>query len=146
VEVLGHREELGLRVVVVAFAPPQSLAGYQRGQGLGDVLVLSDPGRLAYEAFGFGRGSFARVWLDPRVWRSYARLIRGGRRLEPAHEDTRQLAGDVLVDADARIRWIYRGQGPEDRPSIETIAAVLRRARRPTAGRESFVRRDLSDE
>jgi hypothetical protein len=129
--VLGHREELGLRVVVVAFAPPESLAGYQRRQGLGDVLVLSDPSRLAYEAFGFGRGSFARVWLDPRVWRRYARLIRAGHRLEAAHEDTRQLAGDVLVDADGRIRWIHHGRGPVDRPSIETIAAVLRRARRP---------------
>jgi hypothetical protein len=41
---------------------------------------------------------------------------------------------------------IHHGQGPEDRPSIETIAAVLSRVRRPTAGRESSVRRDLSDE
>jgi peroxiredoxin len=130
VEVLNSRAELGVRVAVIAFAAPESLAAYQQRQGLDDVLVLSDPERSAYNAFGFGRGSVARVWLDPRVWRRYAQLLRRGRRLEPAHEDTLQLGGDVLIGPDGRIRWVYESRGPDDRPCVATIRAGL-------AGRES---------
>jgi hypothetical protein len=134
VEVLEHRSALGMRVAVVAFAPPESLTTrYQQRQRLEHVLVLSDPDRLAYRAFGFGRGTVRRVWLDPRVWSRYARLMRRGRSPELAHQDTLQLGGDVLVDADGRIRWIYRSRGPEDRPSIAEIEAALSAARASAA-------------
>jgi hypothetical protein len=128
--VLEHIDELGVRVAVIAFAAPASLAAYQRRLGLDHVLVLSDPELVAYHAFGFGRGSVHRVWLDPRVWRRYVQLIRTGRRPERAHEDTLQLGGDVLVDAGGRVRWIYASRGPEDRPSVAEVRAAL-------AGRES---------
>jgi peroxiredoxin len=123
-DVLAHKDELGLRVIVVAFAPADVLAGYQRRLGLDDVLVLSDPDRRAYAAFGFGRGSVARVWLDPRVWWRYVSLIRRGRRPERVQEDTLQLGGDVLIDASGTVRWIYASRGPEDRPSLAAIAAA----------------------
>lgn len=80
-----------MRVVVIAFAPRESLQGYQQRQHLEHLLVLADPERRAYHAFGLGRGSIARVWLDPRVWIRYIRLIRAGGRLEAAHEDTMEL-------------------------------------------------------
>jgi peroxiredoxin len=123
-DVLAHKDELDLRVVAVAFAPFDVLAGYQRRLGLDDVPVLSDPERCAYRAFGFGRGSIARVWLDPRVWWRYLSLIRRGRRPESVHEDTLQLGGDVLIDATRRVRWVYASKGPEDRPSIAAIRAA----------------------
>ena len=112
-------------MVVVGFATPASLSAYQHRQGLDKLLVLSDPDRRAYRAFGLDRGSVARVWLDPRVWRRYAELIRRGQRIERSSEDTLQLGGDVLIDADGRTRWIYRSSGPEDRPSIEAIRAGI---------------------
>jgi hypothetical protein len=110
---------------VAAFAPPESLAGYQHRQRLDRLLVLSDPNRLAYRAFGFGRGTVLRVWLDPRVWLRYLQLVLRGRRPEAAREDTLQLGGDVLIDANGRIGWIYRSRGPEDRPSIAELEAGL---------------------
>jgi hypothetical protein len=123
--VLHHVDQLEIRVVVVAFAPPESLAGYQHRQRLDHLLVLSDPDRRAYRAFGFGRGTVLRVWLDRRVWVRYAQLLLRGRRPERAHEDTLQLGGDVLLDADGRIAWIFRSRGPEDRPSVAYIQAAL---------------------
>jgi hypothetical protein len=123
--VLNHKNELGLRIVVVAFAPPDALRGYQHRQRLDDLLVLSDPDRRAYGAFGFGRGTILRVWLDPRVWVRYAQLVLRGRRPEPAAEDTLQLGGDVLLDADGRVAWIYRSRGPEDRPTVARVQAAL---------------------
>jgi hypothetical protein len=123
--VLHHTDELGVRVVVVAFAPPESLVGYQHRQRLDHLLVLSDPDRRAYDAFGLGRGSLLRVWLDPRVWVRYLELMLRGRRLEVAHEDTLQLGGDALIDAHGRIAWIYRSRGPEDRPTVAAIQSQL---------------------
>jgi len=123
-EVLAHKDELDLQVVAVAFAPFDVLAGYQRRLGLDDVPVLSDPERRAYRAFGFGRGSIARVWLDPRVWRRYLSLIRHGRHPERVREDTLQLGGDVLIDPSGRVRWVYASRGPDDRPSLAAIRAA----------------------
>jgi hypothetical protein len=117
VEVLRHRAELEVRVVVVSFASPPALSAYRERFGLEDAVLLSDERRAAYSAFGFERGSRLRVWLDPRVWWSYARLLARGGRLERPDDDTLQLGGDVLVDADGVVRWIYPSRGPEDRPT-----------------------------
>jgi len=122
--VLEHREELGVHIVVVSFAQPGSLAAYAERFGLADAVLLSDPDRTAYAAFGFDRGSRARVWLDPRVWRRYAGLLRQGRRLERPEEDTLQLGGDVLV-REGRVRWVHRSAGPEDRPSLAELRAAI---------------------
>lgn len=111
--------------MIVAFAKPESLAGYQHRQRLDHLLVLSDPDRRAYKAFELGRGSIFRVWLDPRVWARYLQLVLKGRRPEAAHEDTLQLGGDALVDRDGQIAWIYRSRGPEDRPSVAEIRSAL---------------------
>lgn len=113
--------ELGARVVVVAFAAAGSLGPWQARLGLSDTLVLSDPQRAAYAAFGFGRASVARVWLDPRVWARYGSLVARGRRPELAEDDTLQLGGDVLADADGVVRWVYESSGPEDRPALDRV-------------------------
>ena len=114
---------------MVTFAPAPLLARFEAGLGL-PIGYYGDPERAAYAAFGFGRGSVARVWLDPRVLARYAGLLARGRRPRPpgAGEDLLQLAGDVLADAAGRIEWTYRSAGPEDRPSL---AEVLTAAGRP---------------
>ncbi len=125
---LHHIDELGVRVVVIAFAPAESLVGYQHRQRLDHLLVLSDPDRQAYDAFGLGRGSLRRVWLDPRVWVRYLELMLRGRRVGGSmvpREDTLQLGGDALIDADGRIAWTYRSRGPEDRPTVAEIHREL---------------------
>ncbi len=63
-EVLDHREELGVEVVVVAFAIPEWLAVYEREMGRPGVRFLSDADRAAYRAFDFPRASTRRV--EPR--------------------------------------------------------------------------------
>jgi hypothetical protein len=126
VEVLDHREELDVRVVVVSFAAPASLAAYRERLGLEDALLLSDTERAAYAAFGFDRASVARAYLHPRVWWRYATLLVRGRRLERPEEDTLQLGGDVLTGPDARVRWVHRSSGPEDRPGLAQLLAARR--------------------
>lgn len=122
-----RRDELAGRVIVVTFAPPALLAAYERGMGLG-LPLFGDPGLALYHALGFGRAPFARVWLDPRVWTRYAALVARGRRPELPKQDTRQLGGDIVVDARQRLTWRYASQGPEDRPSVDALAAALQDA------------------
>jgi hypothetical protein len=88
--------------------------------------VLTDPSREVHRAFGLGRASMRRVVGHPSVWLSYVRAIARGRRPRRSHgEDVLQLGGDVLLDSDLRLRWVYRNRGPEDHPSIEALAAAI---------------------
>jgi hypothetical protein len=119
VQVRDHREELGLQPSCVTFAIPELLVLFERELDLG-YPVYGDPDRNAYAAFGFGRGSVGRVWLHPRVWARYAKLIARGERFRAAEQDTLQLGGDVIA-SDGVVRWVYRSRGPDDRPSIEQL-------------------------
>lgn len=85
--------------------------------------VLVDRGRRTYAAWGLRRAPWWRVWLDPKVWRQYARLLLRGQRLRGAGEDTLQLGGDFLVDADGTVVYA-RPQHRDDRPPV---AELLRR-------------------
>jgi hypothetical protein len=68
------------------------------------------------------------VWLDPRVLLRYVQLLRRGRRLQRSDEDMLQLGGDVVIDRRGRLAWIHRSEGPEDRPTVETVASAVRQA------------------
>jgi hypothetical protein len=126
--VARHRDELPGRIVVVTFAAPEMLARFEDELQLG-LEMFADPERAAYTALGFGRGSFSRVWLHPRVWIRYARLVAGGARLRGAQGDTLQLGGDAVVDAEGRLAWIHRSTGPEDRPAVVRLRQELLSAR-----------------
>jgi len=117
--------------VCVTFAEPALLRAFERELDLDGVTLLGDPARATYAAFGFDRASWARVWLDPRVWTRYAGLIARGRRPRAPEQDTLQLGGDVLLDPEGRVVWIYRSAGPEDRPSLAELRAA--RARIPAS-------------
>ena len=123
-QVTERREDLTGGVACITFATPPLLAAFQRELRV-EIPLFGDPERVTYEAFGFGRASVRRVWLDPRVWASYARLLARGRRMHRAREDTLQLGGDVALDADLRLRWIRRSRGPEDRPGVDELIAAL---------------------
>ncbi len=119
----GSRE-LGARAMCITFAPASLLTAFEREIGL-EIPLYGDPHRAVYTAFGFERASVARVWLDPRVWMRYARLLARGRRFRRVEQDTLQLGGDAIFDAGGRLRWIYRSRGPEDRPSMAELTAAI---------------------
>ena len=123
-EVAAQRHSLDGSVIGVAFAPPTSVAIFERGLDLG-VRILCDPTRVAYGVFGFGRGSWWLAIIQPRYWIRLARALRHGRRLTRVREDPHQLGGDVVLDAAGRLRWIYRSRWPADRPSVGEVRAAL---------------------
>jgi peroxiredoxin len=127
VEVAEHSAQIGADIAVVTFSQPNLLRAFEKQMDL-SLRLYADPQRSVYRAFGFERGSRARVWLDPRVLRRYAQLLRRGRRLQRSDQDTLQLGGDVVIDRRGRLAWIHRSEGPEDRPTVETVASAVRQA------------------
>jgi hypothetical protein len=126
--VAEHRNVLPGRIIVISFTAPQMLGRFEDELQLG-LEMFADPERATYEALGFGRGSVGRVWLHPRVWIRYARLLAGGARFRGAQGDTLQLGGDAVLDAEGRLAWIHRSTGPEDRPPVRRLQQELVSAR-----------------
>jgi hypothetical protein len=122
-----HREQLPGRLACITFAESPLLHAFQGELSLG-IRLYGDPSRAVYRAFGFGRGSVRRIWLDPRVWIRYAELLARGQRPGRSGQDTLQLGGDAVLDQNGRLHWIHRSAGPDDRPSVELIGAELRAA------------------
>lgn len=87
--------------------------------------VLVDREREAYRTWGLGRASLATIFLDPKVWRSYAWLLaRGGERLRRSGQDPLQLGGDFVVAPDGHIVYA-RPQRRDDRPAVGRLLQVL---------------------
>lgn len=120
-------EEFGdAEVVVVFFSGPEYVAAHQ-AERLHPMTVLVDEERVSYRAYGFRRGPVRRVW-GLRTWRAYARLLRAGRRFERPTEDTLQLGGDVVVDRDGTISYLFRSSDPDDRPPVAELLDAVRRS------------------
>ncbi len=122
-----HRDQLAGRLACITFAEPPLLRAFEHELRVA-IPLYGDPTRATYRAFGFGRGSVRRVWLDPRVWTRYAQLLARGQRPGRSGQDTLQLGGDAVLDWTGRVRWIHRSAGPDDRPTVERVATQLRAA------------------
>jgi len=118
---------LGLQVVVVTFEAAPAAADYVRETGLPWVLLL-DPARSLYTAYGIGRGRWWKLFGPATLW-AYARLVARGQRPRRASGDVGQLGGDVLIDPSGRIALLHAGEGPADRPTISALLAPVRSTR-----------------
>lgn len=113
-------------VVLVTFTKPRNLAGY-RGRHHLDYPVVTDEERRAYEAYGLERGSVFRVY-GLATLRRYAALRRQGAELEMPKEDTLQLGGDFVVGRDGRLTYVFRSEGPDDRPEVDELIEAVNRS------------------
>ena len=119
----------GVAIVVISFAQPEQLLPYQKLHQW-PFVILADPKRIAYQAFGLKRLSLLRVF-SPSTLRLYVRLLREGKRFQNyGKEDYYQAGGDFLVDRDGNILLAHRSQDPADRPDLGNLfEAFVREAR-----------------
>ena len=115
-------------VVLVTFTKPAQLTTYSQNHDL-PFAILVDADRVAYRAYGLGRGSVRRVW-GWKAARKYLELLRsdGLSGLARPTEDTLQLGGDFVIAPDGTLAYGFWGAGPDDRPSVDDLIEAVRGA------------------
>ena len=68
--------------------------------------------------------SFWDIW-GPKTWWAYFKETLQGHIPKKATGDIYQRGGDVLIDPDGIVRLHYVGDGPANRPSLDTIFQIL---------------------
>ncbi len=119
---------MGVGIAALFFSQVHRLPQYRTHFEIPDSIpLLADEGRTVYKAYGMRVGSLREIY-SPQVIAKYARLIRGGMKMQmKTDEDTRQLGGDVIVGPDGRIILAHCSKNQADRPSVETLVATIRK-------------------
>jgi hypothetical protein len=121
----------GVTVFVVSFAQPERLVGYQQ-EHRWPFVVLADPDRTAYQAFGLKRLSWFRVF-SPATIKLYFDLLRKGRRPRSyGADDYYQGGGDFIMDREGKVLFSHPSDDPSDRPSVSRLLEEVKRIRATT--------------
>jgi peroxiredoxin len=119
-QTLRQRE---IEVCVVTFDAGPMAEAYVRETALPWPL-LRDETRQLYRSYQMDRADWWAIYGPASIWH-YLRLLFQGRRLQRPGSDWRQLGGDVLIDPTGVIRLHFVSSSPHDRPTIESILAVM---------------------
>lgn len=126
-KVARHHDRLeaaGGTAVAVTYDEPKRVRALLLDGTQWPYPVAVDLDRTSYRAWGLRRASWARIWLDPAVWRQYAQLLASGQRIRGAGKDVRQLGGDFVVAPDSDIAYA-RPQQRDDRPPAGALAKIV---------------------
>lgn len=112
-------------LAVVFFDSTDRLGAYRENFAIPDRMrLLADPERLAYTAFGVGRGPWWKVW-GPRTFLAYAKLIAAGRSYHRHESDSLQLGGNFVVGPEGRMTYVFRPPDPDARPPVDDLVAAV---------------------
>jgi len=117
---------MGCEVVAVSFEPLPHLQEFANRERL-PFPVLSDPGRRAYQALGLQEGPSHRIFGLATIW-TYVRSLFQGRWPRVPRANVLQLGGDVIIDANGIIAFLYKSRDPADRPPVAMLLDAVRRS------------------
>jgi len=124
-----HRwEAIGAAAVFVVFDDPDLIRRTMLADLDVEALpfdVLVDRSRETYARWGLTRARWSTIWLDPNVYRTYARLLRSGVPLRSGGTDVLQLGGDFVLGPDGRV-VCSRPQRRDDRPPVGELLRAAR--------------------
>lgn len=114
--------EAGLALAVITQGTPEAAALFAADFAPG-LLLLADPERKAYEAYGLERGNLFQTFLNPHVWSAISRARKKGFRVEPppAGQDAMQMSGTFIITKDGRIALPYYYDHIADHPPLELL-------------------------
>ena len=129
---LAEYTAAGAVVAVIGQAEPERSSAYREQVGL-RCLMLCDPQRMAYRAFGLLDGDAAQILYDApdalqRRDREAGRRFAAGRSNDgrPPVDSPWQMPGEFVVDGSGKIRLAYRYQYCEDFPDPRVLATAIR--------------------
>ena len=87
------------------------------------LLMLSDPQRKAYEAYGLERGNLFQTFINPKVWAAISRARKKGFRVEapPKGQDAMQMSGTFIISTSGQILLPYYYDHIADHPPLDLL-------------------------
>lgn len=115
-------EQAGLNIAVIMQGTPGESAEFAKKFATG-LMVLADPERKAYHAFGLERGNLFQTFLNPKVWSAVQRSRQKGYQVEPppAGQDAMQMSGTFIIGANGKIRLPYYYDHIADHPPLDLL-------------------------
>lgn len=112
-----------VKTIVITFESGEIARKYIEETGSSWPLLI-DETREVYHNYGMLSASFWDIW-GPKTWWAYFKEIIKGHKPKKATGDISQRGGDILIDPDGIVRLHHVGEGPADRPSIDTVFQIL---------------------
>jgi peroxiredoxin len=124
-EIVAGRERLeksGLAIAVITQGTPELTAEFAKRFARG-LLVLSDPERKTYQAYGLERGNLFQTFLNLKVWKAIRRARKKGYQVEtpPAGQDAMQMSGTFIINREGRIVLPFYYDNIADHPSLALL-------------------------
>lgn len=115
-------EAAGLNLAVVTQGTPEAAADFGARYAPG-LLLLADPDRQAYQAYGLERGNLFQTFLNPKVWSAVRRSGKKGYKVEPppAGQDAMQMSGVFIISRAGRVELPYYFDHIADHPPLDLL-------------------------
>ena len=117
--------EAGAGVAVVGTGAPHFAKAFRDELGLGDIGILSDESRRAFQLAGFRRGLVPL--LRPRAIWNYVRAILAGYAPRKMEGDALQQGGVLGILPGGAVAFSFRSAASGDVPRMEEILAALKK-------------------
>lgn len=124
-ELVKGRERIqkaGLGIAVVTQGTPETTALFAEKYAP-DLLMLSDPERNAYRAYGLERGTLFETYLNLKVLRAVRRSREKGFLVEPPPDgqDVMQMSGTFIIGRNGRVLLPFYYDNIADHPSLDLL-------------------------
>jgi peroxiredoxin len=115
-------EKAGLTLAVINQGTPETTALFAKQFAPG-LLMLCDPERKVYEAYGLERGNLFQTFLNPKVWSAVSRARKKGFQLEvpPEGQDAMQMSGTFIISTKGHILLPYYYDHIADHPPLDLL-------------------------
>ncbi len=115
-------EQAGLNIAVITQGTPETAALFASEFAPG-LLVLADPERKAYTAYGLERGTLFQTFLSPKVWSAIARANKKGYKVEPPPpgQDAMLMSGTFIISTAGRVQLPYYYDNIADHPALDLL-------------------------
>ncbi len=112
----------GLDLAVITQGTPESAALFAQ-EFAPDLLVLADPERKAYAAYGLERGNLFQTFLNRKVWVAISRARKKGYAVEPPPpgQDAMQMSGTFIISTSGHIELPYYYDHIADHPPLDLL-------------------------
>ncbi len=115
-------EQAGLNLAVVNQGSPELTAIFAEKFAPG-LLMLCDPERKVYEAYGLEQGNLFQTFLNPKVWSAVSRARKKGFQVEtpPSGQDAMQMSGTFIIGTNGHIFLPYYYDHIADHPPLDLL-------------------------